>query len=235
MLFRSGQYTRLNPTIIPATVKTFLDDNVEPGEVYFYNFTVVKTDLSESTPSGRTRVLSKDTIPPSLIHTPVNVGTVGKNLTISATVTDNLRLDRETLYYRTTGTAEWKSVDMASLNDKYSAIVAGNVLDIAGLEYYIEAFDGVGCAYKGTADAPYTVIIREKTDSDAKGDFDGDGKIDILDAYKILQAASGKLNADADQFKRADLDGDGKLTAAEALTVLKYVNGEIGSLQIQQS
>ena len=226
-----AQYVRLNATIIPSEIKSFMDDNVAPGEVYFYNFTVVKTDLSESEPSGRTRVLSKDTIPPSLIHTPVNMATKGRNLAISATVTDNLSLNRVTLYYRNAGDADWQSVDMANLNDKYSAIVAGNTLQTAGLEYYIEAFDGISCSYKGSAEAPYRVTVREETDTDAKGDFDGDGTITILDAYQLLQAASGRLNADTYQHARGDLDGDGYLTAAEALKVLKYVNGEIGSLQ----
>ena len=109
--------------------------------------------------------------------------------------------------------------------------MAGNLLDTAGLEYYIEAFDGINCSYKGSAEEPYRVTVREETDNDAKGDFDGDGSITILDAYQLLQAASGRLNADTYQHARGDLDGDGYLTAAEALKVLKYVNGEIGSLQ----
>lgn len=56
-----GYYQRINDIVIPADTKEFFDDTVEPGVVYYYNFTVVKTDLSESTPSGKITIQAQDT------------------------------------------------------------------------------------------------------------------------------------------------------------------------------
>lgn len=51
---------------------------------------------------------------------------------------------------------------MNSFNDSYSAIIPAQYITAAGLEYYIEAFDGVSSAFKGSADSPYTVAVRKK-------------------------------------------------------------------------
>lgn len=63
-----GQYAKLNTSVIPLGVKTFTDTNVTPGQMYYYNFTVVKTDLSESEPSGKISVRAKDTMAPNIYH-----------------------------------------------------------------------------------------------------------------------------------------------------------------------
>ena len=82
-----GYYQRLNEQVIPADTKAFFDDTVEPGVVYYYNFTVVKTDLSESTPSGKITIQALDTMAPNIYHTPVYTARTGANLVITATVT----------------------------------------------------------------------------------------------------------------------------------------------------
>lgn len=227
-----GQYAKLNTSVIPADVKTFTDTNVTPGQMYYYNFTVVKTDLSESDTSGKISVRAKDTMAPNIYHDGVYSAFTGSKLIISATANDNLQIDKVELFYRVTGTESWKVVTMTAVNDRYSAVIPSSEVTTAGLEYYIRAFDGVNYAYKGTAEQPYAIAVSEAVDRSALGDVNGDGQINVLDALMVLQASNDRLNLDAEQFARADLNGNKTLEAVEVLTILQYANGIIGSLTL---
>lgn len=227
-----GQYAKLNTSVIPADVKTFTDTNVTPGQMYYYNFTVVKTDLSESEPSGKISVRAKDTMAPNIYHDGVYSAFTGSKLIISATANDNLQIDKVELFYRVTGTESWKVVTMTAVNDRYSAVIPSSDVTTDGLEYYIRAFDGVNYAYKGTAEQPYAIAVSEAVDRSALGDVNGDGQINVLDALMVLQAINDRLNLDAEQFARADLNGNKTLEAVEVLTILQYANGIIGSLTL---
>ena len=227
-----GQYAKLNTSVIPADVKTFTDTNVTPGQMYYYNFTVVKTDLSESDTSGKISVRAKDTMAPNIYHDGVYSAFTGGKLIISATANDNLQIDKVELFYRVTGTESWRAVTMTAVNDRYSAVIPSSDVTTAGLEYYIRAFDGVNYAYKGTAEQPYAITVSEAVDRSALGDVNGDGQINVLDALMVLQAINDRLNLDAEQFARADLNGNKTLEAVEVLTILQYANGIIGSLTL---
>ena len=227
-----GQYVKLNTSVIPLGVKTFTDTNVTPGQMYYYNFTVVKTDLSESKPSGKISVRAKDTMAPNIYHDGVYSAFTGSKLIISATANDNLQIDKVELFYRVTGTESWRAVTMTAVNDRYSAVIPSSDVTTDGLEYYIRAFDGVNYAYKGTAEQPYAITVSEAVDRSALGDVNGDGQINVLDALMVLQAINDRLNLDAEQFARADLNGNKTLEAVEVLTILQYANGIIGSLTL---
>ena len=227
-----GQPVKLNTSVIPADVKTFTDTNVTPGQMYYYNFTVVKTDLSESKPSGKISVRAKDTMAPNIYHDGVYSAFTGSKLIISATANDNLQIDKVELFYRVTGAESWRAVTMTAVNDRYSAVIPSSEVTTAGLEYYIRAFDGVNYAYKGTAEQPYAIAVNEAVDRSALGDVNGDGQINVLDALMVLQASNDRLNLDAEQFARADLNGNKTLEAVEVLTILQYANGVIGSLTL---
>ena len=227
-----GQYAKLNTSVIPADVKTFTDTNVTPGQMYYYNFTVVKTDLSESDTSGKISVRAKDTMAPNIYHDGVYSAFSGSKLIISATANDNLQIDKVELFYRVTGTESWRAVTMTAVNDRYSAVIPSSDVTTDGLEYYIRAFDGVNYAYKGTAEQPYAIAVSEAVDRSALGDVNGDGQINVLDALMVLQASNDRLNLDAEQFARADLNGNKTLEAVEVLTILQYANGIIGSLTL---
>lgn len=200
--------------------------------MYYYNFTVVKTDLSESKPSGKISVRAKDTMAPNIYHDGVYSAFTGSKLIISATANDNLQIDKVELFYRVTGTESWRAVTMTAVNDRYSAVIPSSDVTTDGLEYYIRAFDGVNYAYKGTAEQPYAIAVSEAVDRSALGDVNGDGQINVLDALMVLQASNDRLNLDAEQFARADLNGNKTLEAVEVLTILQYANGIIGSLTL---
>ena len=225
-------YQRINTSIIPNGTNTFFDNTVEPGKVYYYIFTVVKTDFTESEPSGKIRILSKDTMAPDLYHTPVYSAYAGSNIVINATASDNLELASVKLFYRTTGTQEWTEVAMSKLNDRYSAVITGDKVTLSGIEYYIVASDGVNTTRRDNAGEPFSVLVQEDPGEQMMGDVNGDGRVTVLDALRVLRAINGKVILTKEEFFRADLDGDGKLSAAEALRILKYANGEVGSLKM---
>jgi hypothetical protein len=225
-----GLYTKINKALIPADTSTYKDTTVEPGKTYFYNFTVVQTDFTESNPSGKTSVTTLDTMAPNVYHTGITTAYIGKNLVISCTVTDNVGAQNVSLYYRIKGTTEWKKTTMTNLNSTYSAVVDASYITDAGLEYYIAAFDGRNYTYAGTADTPFAVVCKNVITDNEKGDVNGDGRVTVLDALMMLQAINDIINLTSEQFARADLNGDGVLTAAEALKILQFANGTITSL-----
>ncbi len=225
-----GLYTRLNSSVIPAGEESFFDDTVEPGVLYYYNFTVVLTDMSESTPSGKVSVRAMDTMAPNVYHTPVHTAYLGSNLVINATVTDNLAVNTVTLFYRITGETDYRAAEMTAVNSKYSGLIPAADVTLAGLEYYIEATDGINYTRRGSAEEPYAVTVQQAVDANSKGDVNGDGSITNLDALMILQAINDLLNLTEDQFLRADLNDDGELSAAEALRILKYVSGKVSTI-----
>ncbi len=225
-----GFYQRINNVMIPADELEFFDDGVEPGQTYYYNFTVVKSDLNESEPSGKVIIQAKDTMAPDIYHSNPGTAFMGENLVLSATVTDNLAVQNVKLYYRTTGETEWNVSVMNKLNDKYSSIIQSSEISKVGLEYYIEAFDGVSYTYRGSQENPYTIAVKDAVTNNSLGDVNGDGVITNLDALMLLKHINDQINLDAEQFARADLNGDNELTPEEALRILHYVSGASSSL-----
>jgi len=229
---KDGNYVKLNPVAIPANEDTFLDENAEPGKTYWYTYTVVLSDFTESAPAGRVQAMAKDTVLPNMYHTPVNQGYAGNNLVISCTASDNVAISAVTLYYRAVGASEWKTLTMAKQNDKYSATVFGSDVALAGLEYYLVAYDEHNSIARGSADAPYTVVVKEASAISRLGDVDGDGTITAKDALMIMQTINEERILTDDEFKRADLNGDGVLNSTEALRILQYINGNVTDLEM---
>lgn len=225
-----GQYSRLNKTVIPADTKEWFDETIEPGRKYYYNFTVVKSDMTESEPSGKVSVRALDTMAPDIYHTPVRSAFAGNNLVINATISDNVNIESATLYYRVKGTGKWKETAMAAGNDKYFAVISAENVTTEGLEYYISATDGINVTERGSAEEPYEVLVQKTVGKNEFGDVDGNGMIELKDALMVLQAANDRLNLTEEQFARADWNQDGELSAMEALRILQYVNGSVNTI-----
>lgn len=229
---KDGNYVKLNPAILLPTDSTFLDENAEPGKTYWYTYTVVLTDFTESNPAGKVVATAKDTMAPNIYHTPVNQGYLNNNLVISCTASDNVAITSVVLYYRAVGVTEWKTITMLKQNDKYSATIFGSELTLEGLEYYIVANDTFNSISKGSAETPYTVVIKDASAISRKGDVDGDGVVTTKDALMIMQCINGDLIMTDDEFKRADLNSDGVLSSMEALRILQYINGNVTTLEM---
>ena len=229
---KDGNYTKINNVIIPSNENTFLDENAEPGKSYWYTFTVVLSDFSESAPAGKVFATMLDTEKPNLYHTPVNQGYLNNNLVIYCTASDNVGITSVILYYRTKGETTWKQLTMLKQNDKYSATIFGSELSLDGLEYYIVASDGVNTINKGNEESPYSALIKDSSTLAMYGDVDGDGIITTKDALMIIKAINGDLILTDDQFKRADLNKDNNLSSVEALRILQYINGNVITLEM---
>lgn len=229
---KDGNYVKLNSAILLPTDSTFLDENAEPGKTYWYTYTVVLTDFTESNPAGKVVATAKDTMAPNMYHTPVNQGYLNNNLVISCTASDNVAITSVVLYYRAVGATEWKTITMLKQNDKYSATIFGSELTLEGLEYYIVANDTFNSISKGSAETPYTVVIKDASAISRKGDVDGDGVVTTKDALMIMQCINGDLIMSDDEFKRADLNSDGVLSSMEALRILQYINGNVTTLEM---
>ena len=229
---KDGYYTKLNSTVLLPTDESFLDENAEPGKSYWYTYTVVLSDFSESRPAGKIMATAADTILPNVYHTPVNQGYLNNNLGISCTASDNIAISRVVLHYRAKGAAEWKSLTMTKQNDKYSATIFGSELTLDGVEYYIVAYDSFNSITKGSPEAPYFIVIKDSSLISRIGDVDGDGVVTTKDALMMMQHIEGTVLLTDDQFKRADLNGSGVLDSVEVLRILQYINGKVNTLEM---
>lgn len=222
-----GQYQKLNNTVIPYDVKTWFDKNVVPGIIYYYNFTVVKTDLTESIPSGKVSIRSLDTMAPNLFHSPVFETYLNNNLVITASANDNVMVTEAKVFYRTTGQTTYEMIVMNAVNNKLTALIGSDKITLQGLEYYIVVTDGSNETFAGTAESPFVIVVKQTVDQNALGDVNGDGVITTLDALMVLQAINDRLNLTSEQFDRADLNANGILEAWEVLRILQYVSGKV--------
>lgn len=229
---KNGVYTRINPVVIPSDTNEYCDDSAEPGQTYWYTFTVVLTDMSESLPAGKVSVTAMDTIAPVIYHTPINLGYEGNNLIISCSASDNVAVATATLHYRMHGSDDWKTTSMTKSNDRYVGIIYGNEVTLAGIDYYIEASDGFNSVFRGSESQPFTIVIKDASWTSILGDVDGDGIITTRDALMILRAINDEILLTQDEFDRADLNHDGELSSFEVLRILQYINGNIDSLEM---
>ena len=165
-LYRStsatGTFTRVNTAIIPPQTRAFTDTTVAPGQPYFYKFTVVKSDMTESNPSNLATATPLDTIAPVITHAALTSAQPGQSLTITADVTDNVRVTGVTLYYRVHGTTTFTARAMTQTTPgHYVATLDGSLLVSPGIDYYIEATDGVSIVRTTNPAFPFNVTVDD--------------------------------------------------------------------------
>jgi len=104
--------------------------------------------------------LGPDTIPPTIVHTPVIEGNINEDITISATVTDDRVVELVNLYYREKGAESYNIVNMTKVENEYSYTILNTALTEEGIEYYIEASDGTNIVTEPeNISEPYKIII----------------------------------------------------------------------------
>lgn len=152
-------YSRINDMLIPKDITEFTDTNVDPNYTYYYKFTVVLTDFTESYASPEVAARPLDSSPPAIAHTPVKSGTANTDIIISAGITDNSQVETAVLFYRQQGNSQWEPVTMQHGEDGiYFATIPADAVT-GNIEYYIEAGDGISVSCSGSADNPYLVQI----------------------------------------------------------------------------
>lgn len=158
-----GEYARINSNIIPAQQRSYRDTDVTPGQPYFYKFTVVQTSMAESDFSNIATGTPIDTIAPTISHTPVTAAPSGLPLTLVADVTDNVAVTSVTLFHRRGGTSDYNSRAMTkTTGDRYTATLEGSLLVSPGVEYYIQASDGVNVVRNGRPELPHTILVDDR-------------------------------------------------------------------------
>ncbi len=159
----TGYYSKINTTLVPAEQKAYTDSNVTPGQPYYYKFTVVKTDMSESNYSNVASATPLDTVVPIIYHTPITSTSAAQALTFNADITDNVAIESATLYYRVTGVVDYSTAVMTyTTGNRYSATLAGSIIVSPAMEYYIKATDGVNSVTSGRAELPYQIAVDDK-------------------------------------------------------------------------
>jgi hypothetical protein len=159
----SNSFARLNSAIIPSQIKTWSDKGITPGQRYYYKFTVVKSDMSESDFSNVAQGTPLDTTPPVLTHMPVTSAPPGMPLTLFADATDNVGVQSVTLYFRTIGTTNYTARTMThTTGNRYAATIEGTRVISPGVEYYIEATDGISTVRSGRPEYPWLVIVVDR-------------------------------------------------------------------------
>lgn len=228
-----GRYTRLNNSIISVSDNSFVDEEVTSGGIYWYYYTVIRTDMMVTFTSYSVKCTSMDLIPPLISHIPIDQIYSESNLTISCNVTDDAPSLTVRLYYRSTGNTDWDSISMIGWDNRYTATIYGSYLSSEGLQYYITANDGVSTTYSGSSDEPYNVMVKDRSDTSRLGDLDDDGTITVKDAQMMLQCIEGTRTLTDAQFSSADLNGNGTLDMVEVLRVLQYINGNVNTLNMR--
>jgi hypothetical protein len=130
------------------TVYLWLEDNV--GNINHLNYSSV--------------VLYLDGTAPTIIPATVAKAEAGRDLTITATITDNVAVKSAILHYRKPGDETFQTINMSNAGDVYSAVIPESFVTTDGLEYYISASDEINTAtYPGlnAVTAPLPVEVED--------------------------------------------------------------------------
>jgi hypothetical protein len=164
-LYRSdsvdGTFSRVNSSIITDT--TYEDFSVSPGIVYYYKFTVVQTDFSESDFSNIAAANAFDNILPILTHNVISTIRTGQDNTIVAFASDNIAVEKVTFSYRLKDQTNYTSFDMIRDGNttKYTYLLKSSAITTSTFEYFITAYDGLSAVSSGTAASPHKVNVLD--------------------------------------------------------------------------
>jgi parallel beta-helix repeat protein len=107
--------------------------------------------------------LRYDATSPLIVWTPVTTQAEGRDLTVSASVTDAGGVQSVILHYRTGGMPLFNTSALSKAGgDPYEATIPGSAVTSRGLEYYVSATDHTGNSAtvpKEGADKPYCVQV----------------------------------------------------------------------------
>ncbi|WP_238886153.1 CehA/McbA family metallohydrolase [Clostridium sp. YIM B02551] len=198
--------------------------------------TVTGTDNQGNTATCiiKLTVNPKDVVAPTIDHTPITSNFQNKDLSIDASITDNMSVTEAKVFYRTKGETEYNSVNMTANNNSYSAIIPHDKLETTGLEYYIQATDGKNISTSpADKNKPYSVTITPAQSIDDYNIYfgqlhshttnsDGIGTLD--DAYSHAKDVA-KLDFFAVTDHSNSFDNGSASSMADASKSVKWNNG----------
>jgi len=139
------------------------------GDITYFIWANDKSDNEVRTDNHTITVTEGDTTAPTITHTPVESATADKEVSIEATITDDVSVESATLYYRTEGDTTYTSATMSVSGDTYTATVPASAVTTDGVEYYISATDGVNVATSPAANpetSPHEIEVTEEAPLD---------------------------------------------------------------------
>ncbi|WP_153913460.1 S8 family serine peptidase [Shewanella sp. TC10] len=158
---QNGSYQRIHQSLIESETHQYKDENVEPGQLYFYQFKVVSA-AGESDGSNIASATPVDTIAPVISHIPLNEAGFGANVFVQADVTDNIAVSSVSLNYRTMGNSAYVTVPMSNQQgSQYRATIPGSAMQAPGVEYFIEATDGTSSSFSGRTATPHKIFVTD--------------------------------------------------------------------------
>ncbi len=86
--------------------------------------------------------------------------------------------------------------------------------------------------WEAKVDFKIEIPIEKPEENITFGDADGNGKVDVADAYFARLAAAKLVKPTEEQITFCDVDGDGKITAIDANIIRKFALGIIGKLPL---
>jgi beta propeller repeat protein len=157
-------------------IYVWLEDNV--GNVNFLN--------------NDTATLYLDTTPPTITHTQVTSSVENQDVTITATIEDDFNVENATLFYRKIGDTEFTSISLIKSQDTYSADIPSSAITLDGIEYYIEATDGMNTATNPVSNPitnPYEITVVSIPIPTGLIADSGDGEVTL--SWNIIEGATG--------------------------------------------
>ena len=153
-------FIKINNSLLSNEDLQYTDTDVITGLKYYYYFTSVDTDFKESSHSNTVECTPLDGEKPHIVHTPVTYSEPQNAVIISANVTDNVKVDYITLYYKYADEKEWNKISMKNpTGANYKHTFSSYEVKNGELMYYIETSDGINKSFFGTEKEPCIIEI----------------------------------------------------------------------------
>lgn len=144
------------------------------------------------------------------------------NCVLSSLSLDGYEFSEEFDPYKTEYTVKDK-VDITTM-PAVSALAYSSSADIAVDDKLTENKIIVTCTGSDGESLIYTINLENTYNNNTKkGDVNSDGKIDVSDAYMIMQSQTGLITLTEEQEKLADVDESGEVDVSDALAILKQL------------
>ncbi len=108
------------------------------------------------------------------------------------------------------------------INKNEQVIITERATEKIGGYYWDKVSTSKGTGYmareSSTGDKTYLVVIKE-----GAGDCNGDGKVDSMDMYQIIQHILGNITLEGNFFEAVDTNGDKKIDSMDMYNVIQII------------
>jgi hypothetical protein len=154
-----ASYATANQTHLNFTPQAPLQDGTHDIYLKVSDMAIPKNSAVE------TWTFTIDTTAPVILHQPINNGDGGRDITITATVTDAGNLNSVALYYKKPGGEPFTKIEMSRTSGNlFTGTIPGSSVTSEGLQYYIEAIDWANNTARSPdsnwLESPHTIEVQ---------------------------------------------------------------------------